>query len=309
MCSKRYFLVFLSLVLLLALLAPLAYAETAEQAPEKPIPAYSRITLHQTSVTLTVLEKRYIWLGSSKPVGAAEDEMVYSSANPKVAAVEQANIIRAVAPGKTTITVRAKNGKARATLRVTVRGFNKKLRFYDAATDAEQTAQKAPAVYQSAPKLSYEALTKKYGKDPTDFSMTQGMTPGDDPAGLYYALLYSLLNAGTDSHGYFVIPERFPGCSDADMAAIRTWLREGFDGIVIGMSEDYGKNASFAYDDLYSWGGTALQIDSVAKVSATRFTADVSEYYGNLGAGGYRVLLERAKDGWRIDHCEMIWIS
>ena len=96
------------------------------------------------------------------------------------------------------------------------------------------------------------------------------------------------------------------------MAALRTWLRGSFDGITIGMVEDYGNGENkelFSYADLYKWGGTELVIDNVVSVSATRFVADISQFYGELGAKGYRVLLEQTKDGWQVDYFIMTWIS
>lgn len=83
-------------------------------------------------------------------------QMTLTSSNPKVAAVEEGHAgeaIRAIAPGSANITVRAKNGKARATLRVKVVDFNKKLRFYDAEEDAAKTTRKTPAIKDGANEL------------------------------------------------------------------------------------------------------------------------------------------------------------
>ncbi len=112
--------------------------------------------------------------------------------------------------------------------------------------------------------------------------------------------------------GYIVLPERFPGCSETAMAEIRPWLRESFDGIVIGMLEDYDYNwdgtAELSLHNLYGWGGTRLSIGEVIKVSETRFLVDVSRSCADQGHNGYRAMLERTDSGWRFDGAGLIWI-
>lgn len=306
----------LSLAVLALLSLSVAQAElAATPAPSEETPAYSSITLDSKSVTLKLYQWYYIKLKSSKPAGAVADQMTYTSSNSKVAVVEGEGAIRAVAPGSATITVKAKNGKAKATLRIKV-AKNKKPRLYDAAKDAEGVTQKAPLVDDSAlGRLAFnssrphieqmdQALLKKYGEAAATLSLPK---VDIESAGgeLYYALLYTLLkNEVSEEHrrGYVVIPSQFPGCSEATMAALRTWLREIFDGIVIGMSDEFfGENAVFDHNYLSVLGGVSLSIENIVPVNATCYIADVQQWYGELGASWHRILLERTNDGWRID--------
>ncbi len=308
------------MIALLALTpAALAASDAAPATPAEEHPAYSSISLQDRSVTLTVRQAHQFFIKSSKPEGAALYQTTVTSSKPAIAAVEEGNIIRAAAPGNATITVRAKNGKAKATLRVKVVDFNEKLRFYDAEQDAAVTERKAPIIEDGREDLMLQGertgqediALQKYG----EYAQEQG-APGAavQSAGgeLYYAALYTMLKDKPARGGYVVLPASFPGCSETAMAEIRTWLRESFDGIVIGMLEDYDykwdDTAEFSTLDLYEWGGTWLSIGDVIKVSDTLFLVDVSRSYADQGHDGYRAMLERTDSGWRFDGSGLVWM-
>ena len=300
------------------------YESERPSAPPDENMTYSSISLQERSVTLTVRQTHPITIESSKPEGAGAYQMTCESSNPKIAAVEEGNIVRGIAPGSATITVKAKNGKAKATLRVKVVDFNKKLRFYDAEEDAAMTTRKAPVIADGADELWIQGALAgmelediapgKYGKYAVegDYGNMPSTTVESAGGELYYAALYTLMRDRPSRNGYVVLPERYPGCSETAMAEIRTWLRESFDGIVIGMLEDYDYNwdgsVPLSLLDLYEWGGTWLSIGSVIKVSDTRFLVDVSRAYADQGYDGHRALLERTENGWRYDGANLIWI-
>lgn len=97
---------------------------TVTQNPEHPPVAIESITLSPETATLD--EHRYTLLNADvQPKNADTDSLQWTSSNEQVAIVEKGGLIKALSPGKATITVQSKDGSVQAQSTVTVREYEK----------------------------------------------------------------------------------------------------------------------------------------------------------------------------------------
>lgn len=83
------------------------------------LPKVKKITLNRKSLTLKRNET-FTLIATVSPTGAMRQELYWSSSNKKVAEVNSNGVVQAIGSGKTTITVRSKDGSVSASSTITV---------------------------------------------------------------------------------------------------------------------------------------------------------------------------------------------
>lgn len=290
-----------------------AFAEEEAHIPLK----VSRIKLQPARFTLTVGMRAWLRLDKCVPAETNYADLNIISSNTRVATVDERGFIIAIAPGKATVTLKAKDGKGIAKCAVTVKKMPASSTL-NAEKDALLLAQRTSPAAADVSEMHYlpgapepkSALGKKLAvylqNSPALFSpgLNKDLFVGQEDLFSLYCIAYNVLASpykdSIQKSRVVALDDKSLGLTNEDVAAVRAWMRAEYPNIVFGSPQDlFFANPQY---EPGSVGGSWLSVLSIHRPDDTHYAIDCCITTGSMAVSIYRMGIEKLPDGsWKVD--------